>query len=121
MPRNLILIGRKKVCIESFSQKVAYRYVGGPFIACKRCQLDVPILALVFPVRRSFVKLCRGCSGGQEGSNKWAAASHPYMTEIFFMLLWGLPHVKEKIFTQLGVPVCYSAQLMMGNPGYIFF
>lgn len=40
---------------------------------------------------------------------------------IFFMLLWGMPQAKEKIFTQLGVPVCYSAQLMMGNPGYIFF
>lgn len=35
-------------------------------------------------------------------------------------LLWEFPHAKEEIFTKLGVPVCYSAQLM-GNPGYIFF
>lgn len=28
--------------------------------------------------------------------------------------------VEETKF-ELGVPVCYSAQLMMGNPGYIFF
>lgn len=31
-------------------------------------------------------------------------------------------NTKEKILNSVGgVPVCYSAQLMMGNPGYIFF
>lgn len=84
----------------------------------------------MFPVWRSVDKggFSRGGGGGSRGQTR-AAASHPPATEtcflflfcwFFLMLLWGLPHSKEEIFTKSGVPVCYSAQLM-GNPGYIFF
>lgn len=38
----------------------------------------------------------------------------------FYCFCGNSPHAKEEIFAKLGVPVCYSAQLM-GNPGYIFF
>jgi len=39
----------------------------------------------------------------------------------FYAFVGDAPCYGEHLSTQLGVPVCYSAHLMMGNPGYIFF
>lgn len=54
MPRNLILIGREKAGIESFSPKVAYRYcfLGGPLLHVKdanvMCQYKFAVSYCIF-------------------------------------------------------------------------
>lgn len=132
---NSILIGREKACIESFSQKVAYHYCLGPLIACKRCQHNVPIeiccvilyhywghfCSLFWGALITFAEGTAGDRRDQTNGRQHHTLKRLRLLIFFCIVLWGMPHAKEKIFTQLGVPVCYSAQLMMGNPGYIFF
>lgn len=88
------------------------------------CQYELPVSWWI--CRVALMTSAEGADGAdrRDQTKERQHPNHPPKTEISSVLLCFCGErlvLRRKSSLSLGVPVCYSAQLMMGNPRYIFF